>query len=364
LSEELNLGGKIDPEKIKEHSDLLFPVKFRDKTLTVFNEKIVGGYSAVFEKGQWLTWNYISNDTIYNCETMEFNFKKNAGCSLRLGFRQDPDTQKAHGDFFIMFHVPQGEKYSRFDKYRREASLESINIVNWRNLYAADEGKDNSIPAFHFKAKDSLKEIQNETDPNKDYHAVARILAERAVKAINDMQANHHTPILDLFQMYSDDQVIADEQAIADGQVAADEASLSADYYIELASKIIEDVKEDSKLFKRKWIYKVAYKKYRCAVFQNCKFEGIKYNFTIDVYAVEEGFQILIFERNGKFDDTFERYLKEILPDYDKAYSRAGNSNRAGYKNAIGPDEYDKLITTLKQIMGHFNAYAEKQKTS
>jgi hypothetical protein len=128
---------------------------------------------------------------------------------------------------------------------------------------------------------------------------------------------------------------------------------------INIASRIINDLSDDNKVFANTWVYKEPNDIFGAAVFQDCFLTEDKYNFAIDINVSVFGFGIEIFERKNRFDKKFKQILNEIFPDLDEDYNI---DNRARYKEVIRLEEYDKLLLIIKKIITTFNNYIESKK--
>jgi hypothetical protein len=133
---------------------------------------------------------------------------------------------------------------------------------------------------------------------------------------------------------------------------------------IAIAVRIIKDLHDDNKAFTNTWVWKEPNEIFGTAVFQDCFLAEEKYNFTIDVNVEVSGMEIIIFERNGRFDKKFEKILVEILPDLNEKFDFCDpeGDTRAYYKEKIELEEYDKLLFILKNIIKAFNDYVESKK--
>jgi hypothetical protein len=69
------------------------------------------------------------------------------------------------------------------------------------------------------------------------------------------------------------------------------------------------------------------------------------------------GFVITVLERNQRFDGKFKSILEEIVPDLNEKYTI---TDKTYYKkDQINLEEYDKLLSVLKQILAAFGKYTE-----
>ena len=141
-------------------------------------------------------------------------------------------------------------------------------------------------------------------------------------------------------------------------QIMAEGERLRKDL-IDTASRILNDLYEDNKVFANTWVYKEPGEIFGTAVFQDCFFAEEKYNFAIDVNVWVSGFEIVVFEREDRFDEKFKHILGEIIPDLEENYNI---DDRAFYKEEIELEEYDKLLFILKEIINNFNKYVESKK--
>ena len=177
LSEELELGGKVNTNIMNTHDEIVFPLLFRNKILDSFNEYLVSPNSDILEKGQWLKWNE-GNNIIH--DDLVFNFKKYPDCSIRFGFACDSNG-KYNDNMVFIFYVPIGANYHSFDKYR--AAINSIlnrriKISGYHNILGKSSRQDDimDIPSFNF-SDEKIKEIRK----NYNYfHQIAETLALRA----------------------------------------------------------------------------------------------------------------------------------------------------------------------------------------
>ena len=178
LSEELELGGKVNTDIMNTHDEIVFPLLFRNKILESFNEYLVSPNSDILEKGQWLKWNEGSN-IIH--DDLVFNFKKYPDCSIRFGFACDSNG-KYNDNMVFIFYVPVGANYHSFDKYRAAYNSilnRRIKINGYINILGKSSRQDDvmDIPSFNF-SDEKIKEIRKMKNPN--YYQIAETLALRA----------------------------------------------------------------------------------------------------------------------------------------------------------------------------------------
>jgi hypothetical protein len=128
---------------------------------------------------------------------------------------------------------------------------------------------------------------------------------------------------------------------------------------ISIANRVLNDLHDDNKVFTNTWVYKEPKEIFGTAVFQDWFFTEDKYNFTIDVDVMVDGFGISLFERENRFDEKFKKILNDIIPDL---YEKYDIDDRAIYKEKIGLEEYDKLIFVVKNVLNVFNNYVESKK--
>ena len=79
MSEELELGGKVDTKIMDEHDRILFPLKFKNSILDALNAKLPT--KDILEKGKLEFF----REGIYNLEFIIFNFRDYKGCKMILG---------------------------------------------------------------------------------------------------------------------------------------------------------------------------------------------------------------------------------------------------------------------------------------
>ncbi|WP_062327606.1 PD-(D/E)XK nuclease family protein [Treponema endosymbiont of Eucomonympha sp.] len=132
------------------------------------------------------------------------------------------------------------------------------------------------------------------------------------------------------------------------------------------ADRILADLKDDNKSFKKTWCWDAFEEgNYLCyiAVFQDYYLDGDEqHNVTIDINVSASGYSVEIFERNGQFDNVFKDGLKNIIPDLSEKYRVLGIRYR--YNTEYDFQEYDQLIMTLKGVLKNFADYDERKKPS
>jgi hypothetical protein len=146
-------------------------------------------------------------------------------------------------------------------------------------------------------------------------------------------------------------------------QIAIEAEKLRAEFK-KTASCILADLKENNKSFKSLWIYDGLDESdylYFATVFQDYFLDGNKYyNITIDVGVSVTGYSFSIFERDDHFDNIVKNTLKNIIPELSKNYHIS--NNRYYYKTKYDFQDYEQLITTLKEVLKYFTDYSKSKK--
>jgi hypothetical protein len=149
------------------------------------------------------------------------------------------------------------------------------------------------------------------------------------------------------------------EQIITEGESLRSEL-------VKIAYRILDDLRKYNKPF-NVWPrpYTEPNKIFAIAAFDNYVLTDKNYNFVIDVRVKVDGFEIRIFERNGRFfDDEFQEILAEILSDLYEKFETEYDPDDMGayYKDKIKLEDYDKLIGILEQILDAFDKYIKSEK--
>jgi hypothetical protein len=174
LCEEINLGGKINKDKVEALDNKMFPVLFRRELIQQFNTKILENNSDVLKEGLWEEWK--EGKHIRTC--ISFYFKEFSDISIKYCF-----TDKTRFDFFLI--IPHGGKYNSFDEFRgTKTGVTSLRIQpdekkGWDNLLLPIKGFEDdeniNIPFFEFQSDGGLESIANE-----NYPEIINVLAKRA----------------------------------------------------------------------------------------------------------------------------------------------------------------------------------------
>ena len=185
LSDQIGLGGTIDPEIMEEHDKKMFPVIFRNKIQEEFDRELVSPNSDILEKGRWQEWQEGKN-IIH--DSLVFDFKNYPGCGIRCGFSRNKNDGTAEEPVFSFFLIiPHGTKYKDVNEFRAKGTL-SQRIVfeetkRWINLYDPaprdDEESRIKIEPFDFSATESMERIRKE-EYRLTYTEIADTLAKRA----------------------------------------------------------------------------------------------------------------------------------------------------------------------------------------
>lgn len=173
LCEEINLGGRINPDKVEALDNKMFPVLFKRELLQQFNKEILKN-GDVFKDGIWEEWK--EGPKIRTC--ISFYFKKYPEISIKYCLTED-------AGFLFFLIIPHGGKYNSFDEFRdTRTGITSLRIRSdvkkgWDNLLIpAKEFEDDEnikIPSFNFQNEDGLENIVN-----GNYPEMINILAKRA----------------------------------------------------------------------------------------------------------------------------------------------------------------------------------------
>jgi hypothetical protein len=173
LCDEINLGGKINKDKVEALDNKMFPVLFKRELLQQFNKEILEN-SDVFKDGIWEEWK--EGQIIRTC--ISFYFKKYPEISIKYCLTED-------AGFLFFLIIPHGGKYNSFNEFRdTKMGITSSRIrpdekKRWDNLLLHIKELDNdeniNIPSFSLKKDDGLKNIASE-----NYPEITKILAKRA----------------------------------------------------------------------------------------------------------------------------------------------------------------------------------------
>ena len=106
LSEDINLGGKIDQKIMIEHDKILFPLLFRKKILDALNEQLPTKEDDILEKGKYEDF----KEGRYILKCLVFYFKKYSGCKMILGPFNKGSIMK--------FALVIDSKYHQVDNFR------------------------------------------------------------------------------------------------------------------------------------------------------------------------------------------------------------------------------------------------------
>jgi hypothetical protein len=124
---------------------------------------------------------------------------------------------------------------------------------------------------------------------------------------------------------------------------------------LKLTAQILDDLR-GNKSFKTTWVHREPGEFSGTAVFQDCFLTEGNYNATIDVKVTVSGFEVYIFERKDTSDENFKNVLHTILPNLYTDYV-VSDKARYKYKDTINLDEYDKLLSMLREILASFDKY-------
>jgi hypothetical protein len=186
LSKELGLGGEIKDKHIKEHSNKLFPALFRKKILDTLNEELDLQNSTIFKKGQWKKWN--EGSMIH--DSIIIVFKDYPECSIRIGFSIDAGGRPFKANIEIVFFVPVGANYNRFNDFRAEktGSMKNrIRLEGYDKVFGTSTQDNVTIPYFNFfDDNKNIEEIQKEDN----YKQIAEALAQRTSNVFTQLRVN------------------------------------------------------------------------------------------------------------------------------------------------------------------------------
>jgi gas vesicle protein len=170
LSQDIGLGGQIEPSKVKEIDEKMFPIIFKRKLLESFESVIQENYSDILNPGE------IRETPDKN--VLVFSSKKYGS---RSGFYIILDNKKSDSKdtpFLLEMHIPV--HYKQFDKYRRTArGLNYIikiddqinhpkNVIILNHPFVGENAgeinkiyKDGRIPNFRLNNLDSIQNFQS-----------------------------------------------------------------------------------------------------------------------------------------------------------------------------------------------------------
>jgi hypothetical protein len=182
LSDEINLGGRIDKKKVDELDEKMFPSLFKKELVEAFKRKLLSTdlfFDPVLEKKYRLQNEYLI-----------FRFKEFPKCQISIGPFDNPEMQ-------IKIGLDISPQLHQFDKYRQTPKKYSYWIKTVRNDTgndlllneklpqdgdAADEIENNNlgkIAAFGFNDARSLEPFRG------NFRKVAVLLALRAEYYLN-----------------------------------------------------------------------------------------------------------------------------------------------------------------------------------
>jgi hypothetical protein len=176
LSDEINLGGKINTKKVEELDGKMFPVIFKKTLVSEFKTKLLLAEPDLFFEG-------LKKGYSKQYEYLFFSFKKHPNCRVVIGPFDTVSQMKIGLDITKQLH--------QFDKYRQPGKysywIKTIRGDNGNELFlndrlpqeeTADEiENDNSlgkIADFGFNDVKSLKQFRG------NFRKVAQLLAQRA----------------------------------------------------------------------------------------------------------------------------------------------------------------------------------------
>jgi hypothetical protein len=195
LSEEINLGGKINKNKVEELDNKMFPVLFKNTLIDEFK-------SEFKENGDLFLDVRIKHAYSKQHEYLFFDFKKYPNCKVAIGPLDAVEQIKIGLDISKQLH--------QFDKYRKPIKKYSY----WINTVRSDNGNElilnNKLPQ-----DEEADEIENNFNLGKidnfgfndiksleqfkgNFRKVAKLLAERAVYYLTAITINKEFSMAEL----------------------------------------------------------------------------------------------------------------------------------------------------------------------
>jgi hypothetical protein len=172
LSDELELGGRIDAEIMNKHDKIVFPLLFKNSILEEANKELPVG--NILEKGQFEFVKEFRNEP--SMEYLCFNFIKYKGCKIVInGFDVGNDI------VFILFIDPN---HHEFDQFRceigRKPYVHRIQIGNNNLLYPTGKEDTEASPPINFSDEKSMEVYRTEK------RGFAKIFANRIKYHFNE----------------------------------------------------------------------------------------------------------------------------------------------------------------------------------
>ena len=199
LSDQIGLGGQINPDIIEEHDKKMFPKRFRKTLLDAFNAGFRENCPDVFKEGYWLKWGLKWKNEHYTFDTMVFNFQKYPDCGIRIGIYNErtadgkelPKREDRQFNMFLIiprrhhaFDPFRDTMYSNFFSERISAVEPDKNKKLYKNLFEPFDDTDATNTASFDFTPSSLDFIREKVDSQE----AALILAERAAKTFEAMK--------------------------------------------------------------------------------------------------------------------------------------------------------------------------------
>jgi len=165
LSEELELGGKVNTNIMNTHDEIVFPLLFKNEILKALNKQLPmdildEGRYELFREGKW------------NLEHICFNFKEYEGCKMIIG-----DFTGKEAIFFVLVvdNKYQLEKNIRSDGiYCQRIKATAVNLSNPIINNEFDELDKEKAPPIDFTKSESMEKYR------KNKRNFADVLANRA----------------------------------------------------------------------------------------------------------------------------------------------------------------------------------------
>jgi hypothetical protein len=168
LSKELELGGKIDNEIIKEHEKILFPLDFRKELLDNLNKEL-GSIDPAFEEGKYESIREDKTEQVW----ITFGLKEYPGIKLAIKFG---------GNLKAVFMADL--KFRNIDRQEHTKGIFRRRVVNDKDLVEPlpDDEYNKTIPPFDFSKEESMKEFKEKGFEN--------ILARRTRLFVSQWEMN------------------------------------------------------------------------------------------------------------------------------------------------------------------------------
>jgi hypothetical protein len=202
LSEEINLGGKIDVKEVEELDSKMFPVIFQKTLIKEFKNKIMGN-SKQFKKPQL-------KRAYSNSEWLFFQYKKYPDCKIVIGPFGEVGNLKIRLDV--------NRKLHQFDPYRNQnkgwrswinmtRSDGKVIFLNEKLPQDADLGEietaDVEIEEFGFNDVKTLEKFRG------NFRTIAALLAQRAAYYLTAITVNKEFSIEELPEKIIDRKSLA-----------------------------------------------------------------------------------------------------------------------------------------------------------